>query len=752
MKVNFSSRKIQYILSFCLLIILVIIGNIRASKGISFTDEAYYIATPYHLAHNGTFFVDEFINATHQFDIVISPVFKLFPTITLFQYRMLGIFFYLLSLVSLFIYLTRRGPILIVALGCAIAFLFNNFGGISSPSYNLLSSSFSLYGLVCLLWSYELKKKILQAIIAIGSGLLFVLMITSYLPMVLLMMVPIGFLIFTLHNQKKFRNYLVPTMIMLTTILIVLTIIAIGLYLSGRLPIYIENLQDISSTMALADQGIVKKMRNLFDALKSLYKSLILLSIGFYIILTFLQKIVVNKKIARFSFLIEAGSFLLLFYGSSVFSPIDLTFIPLVFLFSAIALFILFHSKLSTNNMFAFLIIWGIVHSALYLIFSSNVLVSAKLGFMVLLTVVPVVFSLYFEHLHKTKKQLFFTAIYILLLIFTTVGIMYYFDLLYGERKPYNLTYPFTNSKLAGIYSTPEKVIPLEKLLHYLKDKVKPGDNLLAYNDMPLLYYLTDTIPTYNTVWSIDNYWPYSLKKKLTEKMIKSGKTSEYVVRLVASPDALEYMPIAPNVFDYRMPLDEYVKKHFYLEAVIFPYEIWKRADEPGDYFFNKQKPIYEEAYSESSPLRLEPFTTDIRALAFLPTDTFVFDSKMSKDNVLRITATKSTESNNRSVRFGYFSSVPELSTYLHKGNQVIFMVKVRVTGMKNDNSAYPAVMYIKSKFNENRVSIYKREWELYEVAKYIEEEGERFDIGIIWQPYFQNDTIEIKDMKIFVQ
>lgn len=98
-----------------------------------------------------------------------------------------------------------------------------------------------------------------------------------------------------------------------------------------------------------------------------------------------------------------------------------------------------------------------------------------------------------------------------------------------------NLNTPFTKGKLRGIYSTRQRVENIESLLNQLEPLVKRGDYLLAYDDLPLLYYLTDTRPAINTVWSTKK-WPLEIREKSVEYMIANNRAPEYAVRLKVNP------------------------------------------------------------------------------------------------------------------------------------------------------------------------------------------------------------------------
>jgi len=65
--------------------------------------------------------------------------------------------------------------------------------------------------------------------------------------------------------------------------------------------------------------------------------------------------------------------------------------------------------------------------------------------------------------------------------------------------------------RLRGIYTTPDRAKSLEGLLKELGRHIKPHQQILAYNSIPLIHYITQTQPT------LTNPWPLLMNKKSLE-------------------------------------------------------------------------------------------------------------------------------------------------------------------------------------------------------------------------------------------
>ena len=87
----------------------------------------------------------------------------------------------------------------------------------------------------------------------------------------------------------------------------------------------------------------------------------------------------------------------------------------------------------------------------------------------------------------------------------------------------------FTHPLLSGIRAPTIQVKKLEMLAHYLEGRVSRGDYLLAFDDAPDVYYLTQTRPAIDHAWS-SVVIPPDVKKRSLRKMVATGRVPQYAV------------------------------------------------------------------------------------------------------------------------------------------------------------------------------------------------------------------------------
>lgn len=93
-----------------------------------------------------------------------------------------------------------------------------------------------------------------------------------------------------------------------------------------------------------------------------------------------------------------------------------------------------------------------------------------------------------------------------------------------------SLSHPISHPLLSGTYTTRERARVVEELLDELPRWVRPGDPLLAYPDIPMVHYLSQT-----TAW-LENPWPNLYReKKLLEKLAEKQTDKEPLPIIVRS-------------------------------------------------------------------------------------------------------------------------------------------------------------------------------------------------------------------------
>jgi hypothetical protein len=144
----------------------------------------------------------------------------------------------------------------------------------------------------------------------------------------------------------------------------------------------------------------------------------------------------------------------------------------------------------------------------------------------------------------------------------------------YGDSPMSMLTAPFSQPRLAGIWSSPKRVAELDALTAALLGRVNRGDRLLVVGKASILYYLTGTRPALDHSWMAPEI-SVEVKVRSLERMISLGHQPRYVVRTrIPNLKALESERIK-----LRYPLHAYVVEHYSFEVAFGSAQIWRRKD-----------------------------------------------------------------------------------------------------------------------------------------------------------------------------
>lgn len=134
----------------------------------------------------------------------------------------------------------------------------------------------------------------------------------------------------------------------------------------------------------------------------------------------------------------------------------------------------------------------------------------------------------------------------VLLLLFSCFGILqdYHPSLWQFNTSPNTV-------RLQGILTTPERADYIDSLIRAVERYSKPGDRILVYYRMSMLYYLTDRLPaTYHLNPAVKTN---EVRQLMLEDMIERGR----VPKLIVYTD-----PPSPS-YARDDPIDEYVKEHY---------------------------------------------------------------------------------------------------------------------------------------------------------------------------------------------
>ena len=766
---SLKKQKVQYSLSIFLFILLFGFGYYHATKGIDLTDEGMYVSTPMRYSLGDVPFRDEIMNATRPFDVLLSPIFKAFPDITLLQIRLIGLGLHVVSIVVLFLFLSRFAPPLIVAMPCAVSFIVSNPYDIYSPSYNSLSSDLSLLALTLWLMALVSNNRVRRRIFSSLGGLFCALAVLSYSTLIVIVGVPLTVAFISLLSFEKKRKQFYDSVSFVGAFLIVLLIAAAAVMAYGLMGDIIDGSRMTVTSQGSITGGLMSRpidwVRELFQHAK--YGLMLLGTVGLTSFIIIKWDRLSSKWRLPLSVVVVAlfgGLFLVIWRVDGM-----RWFYKFVFSYAVLlALTGLFFNikdgaerpdEVPWKNVYNIGIAWSLLLSLAYGISSTGGLLNSLLGFTPLFVFSVIASHRIAEHhipissnnLGNIRKILS-VAMLIVPLFFLGISIKYSYSNIYRDVDVKLLTEKFEYPKLKGIHSTPEKVKALEELLRYLNGKVKPKDYFLVYNYIPMLYFLTHTRPAYGTVWARDD-WPILIRKTLLKQMIDNNRMPEYCVRMLAYPwsDWNVGMPYAED-----SPLDAFVNKHYYLEKIIYPFEIWHRGYEPKFIKFTEKPPVYESHFSNWKG----PDTINMRDLAKTAAPLinlgyrgdFNFTCISDKDgNVIRVLPIAKSEKGEMCIQFGYMLNKNGFDLKLNPaGMEVVFMISARLS----NSTKKPTTLFIQDKterWKSNSVSINKASWDQYIVSKRIRAGTKKVCFGVYWQPENVNEWLEIKDVRVFI-
>jgi hypothetical protein len=393
-------------------------------------------------------------------------------------------------------------------------------------------------------------------------------------------------------------------------------------------------------------------------------------------------------------------------------------------------------ADVSWNKVRNIAIAWGFISSLVYGMSSGMGLHACLLGaaplFVVGMIALYRILNNYarFREIGTVRSIMMNAIILTTAITFLIPSVSHYYKYIYNEPEIERLTARFNNPRLAGIYSTPEKVRVLEELISYLNGKIKPKDYFLAYNYIPMLYFLTHTRPAYGAVWA-RNDCPISIRERLLRKMIENNRIPEYCVRMLAFPGRSWRRPDRRTSYTEDDPLNAFVMSNYYFEKIIYPFEIWHHGPGPNFRLFDQMEPDFESSF----------FRGD-----------FNFSRIPDKGgNIIRVSPFRKGKNGELLIQFGYTLEKNGFDLKLHPDQEVIFIISARCS----DKKKIPANLFIQDKTEEwerNSVIISNTSWDQYIVSKKIRDGVTNVCFGINWKPESEKEWLEIKHARIFVE
>jgi len=580
------SRYLFWAGLFAFILIHTIYGLKRFSLGVDFTDEGAYISWPLRMLFGERLFESEVLTLLRPLQALLYALFKLHPTITLYEFRIIGWSLHLLSFSVLSYYLFRLSdaPWQSLLIASVPVFVCNIFG-LASPSYNSLSSDFLAMALswrgLSLLHGTTRGK-----LTGVTSGLaLFVATLAHPgLGLVAAALIVHDLLAHDLA-QNLFRRKLTGPNISVLVFVSCWIVFVAYLAASGALAVWIER------TALFRSFGVTSKEARPASVYWQLatypfsYSRLAMAATGSGLALAAAARVFARNgqdKYAERSCLVLG--ILLPATLVATFS-FEIDFLPTCFVF--VSLFLI-----------------GIHVSG---ILKPTIPVDADIRFLLLMSGLGAAccaaLSFYFNPYRSWVSGLLglpfaFSVGLTLLVRFQTTGSGIYRALtvgalalavtgaarehyrnIYRDAPPAELQSNFHLPQLARITSTQERVRSVDALYDYLRPKLSRGEPLLAFDDCPMLYFLLEAKPVYGLTWaSRYAHRPASLRQ-LNHELL-AHPLPRFAIRTVVDLSNPVWSS-APRTDYSDYPLNETVTHFYELERTVFPFEIW-RLKPPG--------------------------------------------------------------------------------------------------------------------------------------------------------------------------
>lgn len=419
---------------------------------------------------------------------------------------------FILSFQILKKYMSR--PFLIFSL---LMVLFVNDYGFLTFYHNQITS------LLTVLMVYFLSKGLISKNYRLLTivGFVFVLNGMTRLPNFILISLFIAIPVYFYLEKVEYKSMLKPIGFAVLGVFLGFLFVYLFLSISGQLPV-MENalftMMDVGNTEGSAHnfKSVIKaQYYNHYNIVIAFFQFA-----GLFLITTFTFIIVKRRKFLLYLIaLVFAGLLVYWFQGNGIFSIYTLAYVGSIWtLFSK-----RFNTEVRIIAFMAFIMLATMTLGSGGGIKNSGYM-TIWLGFPLFFFVLPIIVKKFKSLLELTKIDLNAEQktiavskllVYTVTISFLTLKIYNisngaYFD--NGSRL--DKTFAINSKKAKYIYTTEDRAKIVNQLLENLKHYVAPGDYLFAYDHIPMVHYLTSTLPyTYNPWPGI--YDHYSFKKKI---------------------------------------------------------------------------------------------------------------------------------------------------------------------------------------------------------------------------------------------
>ena len=144
----------------------------------------------------------------------------------------------------------------------------------------------------------------------------------------------------------------------------------------------------------------------------------------------------------------------------------------------------------------------------------------------------------------------------------------------YRDNYIGNLNSQAASTRLQGIRTTAERAQILDSLVAAVERNSSSGDRILAYENLPMLYFLTNRLPSPNTTW-VSDFLPVPVKQSILKDMVERNRLPTLIIRAQYSTREVLW-PVSKNPlkWDYADPIDAYIREHYRIVEEIERFQI----------------------------------------------------------------------------------------------------------------------------------------------------------------------------------
>jgi len=557
--------------------IMAVLGWIKLHYGFNFGDEGYHMAASWRLTAGDHFLKDRFTGATFLYTLINSLIFKIYPDVSLLQFRQLQ---FILTIAALLIFgvalfrQTRKYVWLPFAFSLFAFTGLDPLGMISNLNYHTYPHLFITLYLAFLLLGLNSQKPFLRNFYFILSGLILWTMCLSTLPISFVFLSPLILLFFSRRFNPEYCIFTFRDMLYVLLPYVICWLVFIGIFNKAYI-INIINSLSVSFSIPYYTKrlGIISWV---------VIKPTIISTVFLLLFFIFIKKFPLPLSITGCTIL---SAFIFLIINTSLFGHQPLYYIalpskPLWFSSLIIAFSILFWLniilkllyKKEFNKEEILFVILMIPFSIVSMIMStfSGLRANASANY-----AIPAVVAMSYVLVSSIKKNKYGSQLNVLFLLLL-LGPFYYTT----AKNDWDFTYYDVPPKLAnvkietgfgrGIYTNELYDNVYKWIDAKAKEYTQPGEYSISYIVSPMVHMITRLRP------SLDDSYVTSLKppayyKKAIEEMERLGREPkiafifERILALIpATPDHKSFF-FPPRELDFPSstdPISRYVKTH----------------------------------------------------------------------------------------------------------------------------------------------------------------------------------------------